>query len=238
MTATGWCCRRTRCICARTTFLWQNAAHMRIGVRNHGTVAAQVALTIRFASDFADIFEVRGMRRPRRGRSRRRSRAARSRCCSPMKGSTARSASPRSTSIRRRRGSTATTRHSRSRSSRGKAARCSSRSAATSAHIQRPYPFLRALAQATREMRATKTRRISAGTSSDVFNQILARSVADLDMLSTATEHGPYPLRRHPLVLDDLRPRRHHHRAGDAVVRTAHGARGAVAPRGAAGDGA
>ncbi len=30
---------------------------------------------------------------------------------------------------------------------------------------------------------------------------------------------GPLPLRRHPLVLDHIRPRRHHHGDADAVVR-------------------
>ena len=51
----------------RTVFLWRGTAYQRLGVRNFGDRAADLRLVIRFDSDFADLFEVRGLRRDRRG---------------------------------------------------------------------------------------------------------------------------------------------------------------------------
>jgi glycogen debranching enzyme len=51
----------------RSKFLWLGACHERIAVRNFDTRAHKCWLTINFAADFADLFEVRGMRRERRG---------------------------------------------------------------------------------------------------------------------------------------------------------------------------
>src|SRR6476620_6419111 len=51
----------------RTTFLWQKAFYQRLGLQNHGDQPITLTLTLAFASDFADLFEVRGMRREQRG---------------------------------------------------------------------------------------------------------------------------------------------------------------------------
>src|SRR5258707_6353550 len=51
----------------RTVFLWRGTAYQRIGVQNHGETTASFDLTLLFDNDFADLFEVRGERRPRRG---------------------------------------------------------------------------------------------------------------------------------------------------------------------------
>ena len=51
----------------RTIFLWQDTAYQRFGVRNYGDQAINVRLSIVFANDFADLFEVRGTHRDRRG---------------------------------------------------------------------------------------------------------------------------------------------------------------------------
>ena len=51
----------------RTLFLWNATAYQRLCIRNHGDRAAHLTLSLRFASDFADLFEVRGLRRARRG---------------------------------------------------------------------------------------------------------------------------------------------------------------------------
>jgi len=51
----------------RTIFLWRGTAYQRIGVENHGDRPAGFDLTLLFDSDFADLFEVRGDKRPRRG---------------------------------------------------------------------------------------------------------------------------------------------------------------------------
>ncbi len=49
------------------THLWQGACHWRLRVRNHGLVPVGAIIHVRFRADFADIFEVRGMRREARG---------------------------------------------------------------------------------------------------------------------------------------------------------------------------
>ena len=49
-------------------FLWQGVCYQSIRLRNYGLAPAMVDFEIRFAADYADIFEVRGQRRPRRGR--------------------------------------------------------------------------------------------------------------------------------------------------------------------------
>src|SRR5229473_893913 len=51
----------------RTVFLWRGTAYQRIGVQNHGETTASFDLTLLFDNDFADLFEMRGERRPRRG---------------------------------------------------------------------------------------------------------------------------------------------------------------------------
>ena len=51
----------------RTIFLWRGTAYQRIGLQNHGENPASFDLTLQFDNDFADLFEVRGEKRPRRG---------------------------------------------------------------------------------------------------------------------------------------------------------------------------
>ncbi|WP_406696828.1 amylo-alpha-1,6-glucosidase [Singulisphaera sp. Ch08] len=50
------------------TLLWQGACHWRLRIRNHGTAPVNASIQLRFQADFADIFEVRGMKRKARGR--------------------------------------------------------------------------------------------------------------------------------------------------------------------------
>jgi glycogen debranching enzyme len=51
----------------RSRFLWDGAWHERIRISNYGRVAHRLSLTFDIEADFADIFEVRGTRRERRG---------------------------------------------------------------------------------------------------------------------------------------------------------------------------
>ena len=45
----------------RTFFLWQGVAYLRLGIQNHGDVKVCCTVSIVFANDFADIFEVRNV---------------------------------------------------------------------------------------------------------------------------------------------------------------------------------
>lgn len=51
----------------RTKFLWQGSCYERLGVHNHSAEPCAFQMELQFASDFADLFEVRGARRERRG---------------------------------------------------------------------------------------------------------------------------------------------------------------------------
>ena len=52
---------------ARTIYLCDGSLRERIALTNHGAAEVQLALSLAFASDFADLFEVRGIRRKLRG---------------------------------------------------------------------------------------------------------------------------------------------------------------------------
>jgi len=54
----------------RTMYLFEGSLRERIVLTNHGAEPVQFTLSVIFASDFADIFEVRGIRRSRRGKAR------------------------------------------------------------------------------------------------------------------------------------------------------------------------
>jgi glycogen debranching enzyme len=51
----------------RTAFLWQGRMYQRIACVNYDDCEVRVTLTLRFAADFRDIFEVRGTARRQRG---------------------------------------------------------------------------------------------------------------------------------------------------------------------------
>ena len=51
----------------RSLFLWEGVCYQRLRLRNYGSSRVETAYSLRFNSDFADIFEVRGTQRERRG---------------------------------------------------------------------------------------------------------------------------------------------------------------------------
>src|SRR5215475_12449631 len=51
----------------RSIFIWNETIHQRIGVRNHGVLPVTFDLTVKLDNDFADLFEVRGSTRKKRG---------------------------------------------------------------------------------------------------------------------------------------------------------------------------
>ncbi len=51
----------------RSKFLWNGTCHERWRIANHGLVAGAFTLELGYQADFADIFEVRGIARERRG---------------------------------------------------------------------------------------------------------------------------------------------------------------------------
>ncbi len=52
----------------RTKFLWHGVCYERLLVKNYGLAAIEISLRLHFEADFVDIFEVRGMKRGQRGK--------------------------------------------------------------------------------------------------------------------------------------------------------------------------
>src|SRR3546814_11546255 len=51
----------------RSRFLWKSTCFERLLVRNFDDRTRRISIEVAFDADFADLFEVRGHRRPRRG---------------------------------------------------------------------------------------------------------------------------------------------------------------------------
>jgi glycogen debranching enzyme len=176
----------------RTIFLWRGTAYQRIGLQNHGDRHASFDLTLLFDSDFADLFEVRGEKRPRRG-------IGSGRLFGPAgvlldyRGLDGKS---RSTALHfepppTRLAVNAATYHldlaPQQVSSLFVAASCNK-----PADVE-PVPFFRGLLAHRREMRRSTVGATSIETSNDIFNEVLCQSMADLNMLMTDTPQGRYP---------------------------------------------
>jgi glycogen debranching enzyme len=176
----------------RTVFLWRGTAYQRIGLQNHGETPASFDLTLLFDNDFADLFEVRGEKRPRRGVGSSKLLGAAD-VALDYKGldgksrSTALHFDPRPTRL----AVNAATYHfelaPQQISSLFVAVSCDKPAG------HKPVPFFRGLLAHRREMRRSAAGAASIETSNNIFNEVLCQSMADLNMLMTDTAQGRYP---------------------------------------------
>jgi glycogen debranching enzyme len=176
----------------RTIFLWRGTAYQRIGVQNHGETTASFDLTLLFDNDFADLFEVRGERRPRRGigSSKLLGPADVALEYSGLDGtsrSTAVQFDPRPTRL----ATNAATFHLELAPQQVAALFVSV--ACNKPAALKPAPFFRGLLAHRREMRRSTSGATSIETSNNIFNEVLCQSMADLNMLMTETPQGRYP---------------------------------------------
>ncbi|WP_024511514.1 amylo-alpha-1,6-glucosidase [Bradyrhizobium sp. ARR65] len=176
----------------RTIFLWHGTAYQRVGLQNHGDYPASFDLTFLFDNDFADLFEVRGEKRARRG-------VGSAKLLSPsdvifeyrgLDGAgrcTALHFDPRPTRL----AVNSATYHfelgPQQTSSLFVAASCNKPMSF------RPARFFPALLAHRREMRCSTASAASIETSNDIFNEVLCQAMADLNMLMTETPQGRYP---------------------------------------------
>ncbi|MDE2329582.1 MAG: amylo-alpha-1,6-glucosidase [Bradyrhizobium sp.] len=176
----------------RSIFLWRGTAYQRISLQNHGGDPASFDLTLLFDNDFADLFEVRGEKRPRRG-------IGSGELLGPsdvqfdyrgLDGESRHTAlhfDPRPTRL----AVNAATYHfelaPQQASSLFVAVSCNKPAAA------KPVPFFRGLLAHCREMRRSNDGATSVETSNNIFNEVLCQSMADLNMLMTDTPQGRYP---------------------------------------------
>jgi glycogen debranching enzyme len=175
----------------RTIFLWRGTAYQRIGVQNHGGPAS-FDLTLLFDNDFADLFEVRGEKRPRRG-------IGASKLLGPAdvlleyKGLDGKSRGttlhfdPRPTRLAVNTATFHLDLAPHQISALFVAASCNKPAPF------KPGPFFRGLLAHRREMRRSTAGATSIETSNNIFNEVLCQSMADLNMLITDTPQGRYP---------------------------------------------
>ena len=177
----------------RTTYLWRDTAYQRLRIQNHGDRTCEVPLTLAFGSDFADLFEVRGLHRGRRGTANAEvSDDARVTLrYLGLDGHRRRTMvrfepAPDHLSI-----STATyTFDLQPKQSRSiyVTVKCDSSEREASW-----LPFRRGLRAAFRQHRSASRGRATIATSNSIFNEVVCRSMADLAILTTETQEGPYP---------------------------------------------
>jgi glycogen debranching enzyme len=175
----------------RTIFLWRGTAYQRLGLRNFGDRPADLRLVILFDNDFADLFEVRGLRRARRGVASRKLVGADQALLSyhGLDGKIRRTKltfDPPPSKL-------AVNAASYNLSIGPGEMQPLFIAIACDQPDERPMPFMRGLLAARRELRAATDGGTTVESSNDLFNEVLCRSAADLSMLMTDTPQGRYP---------------------------------------------
>ncbi len=176
----------------RTMYIHNGVLCQRSAVENHGNDPVTLTVTIDFESDFADLFEVRGMRRPARG-SLTKEVVGRNKVVLRYTGldrkvrETALTFEPEPTELTPTCATYALTLAPSVRWHQFVSVSCDGegRPAAPS--------FLRGLLQARRDLVGKPHAIATIETSNTVFNEIACRSLSDLRMLTTATPQGKYP---------------------------------------------
>ncbi len=178
----------------RSRFLWNAICFERLSVRNFDDKPRRIELAIAFAADFADLFEVRGTQRERRGETH-----------PPELGESRVTLSYTGLDNRRR---STTLRFDPApeglkdnyatfvldlapRESRSLFLQIDCHDEIRT--LQPHRAFFTSLRDARRALRASSSRATSIETSNQIFNETVRRSVADLYMLMTHLPEGAYP---------------------------------------------
>jgi glycogen debranching enzyme len=178
----------------RSRFLWRGVCYERLAIRNFDDRPCSLTIGIGFEADFADLFEVRGSRRNRRGTLHQ-----------PQVESdhvrlsyTGLDGVDRSTTIAFDPVPDHLTANSASFTVTlppGAARQlylqvtCAGNAAASTGR----RGFFSAILDSRRALRTASARAAAISTSNDIFNEAVRRSICDLYMLITDTPHGPYP---------------------------------------------
>ena len=176
----------------RTAYLWHGALHQRLALVNHSENAITLALALSFAGDFADLFEVRGKRRVRRGQLEEIVRSANDVIYAytgldGMVRQTELNLEPAPTQLLASAAVYRLELEPRVAQNIFLSANC------RGLRTPRPITYFRGLMAANRERRAISKKMGVARTSNDVLNEALCRAMADLCMLNTQTGEGLYP---------------------------------------------
>jgi glycogen debranching enzyme len=177
---------------ARTIFLWRSVAYQRLAVRNHADRTIALSLCLRFQSDFADLFEVRGLHRSRRGQLTQRVKGADHvqliyHGLDDAVRTTTLTFDPPPAEL------DAGVATWRIELRPGEMRPLFLNVACNAPSDRRAVTFAHGLLLARRELRAAVREATTVATSNDVLNEVLCRSAADLNMLMTDTPEGRYP---------------------------------------------
>ena len=178
----------------RLKYVWESACYERLLVHNFDTRTHTVTLGIQFGADFADLFEVRGQKRVQRGQvsAERRSDSLVALQYVGLDGVervTSLAFEPTPTYL-----DSATARF-QPQLGPGQGIRVVLRIACDQRRQKNAVGrrFYSSLRSARRALRTSSGRATSLDSSNSLFNEMARRSVADLYMLLTDTEYGPYP---------------------------------------------
>ncbi|HVJ34834.1 MAG TPA: amylo-alpha-1,6-glucosidase [Terriglobia bacterium] len=178
----------------RSRFLWNAACFERLAVRNFDSRPHRIQLEITFAADFADLFEVRGSRRNRRGEHH----PAELRPDGVTLSYTGLDQRRRETSLR----FDPQPKHLVGEQAVFDLELAPHESRFLFIQVACNVPpakgdgrrvFFNALRDARRALRSSSSRSAGVATSNEIFNEALRRSVSDLYTLITDTPEGPYP---------------------------------------------
>ncbi|HEY3567133.1 MAG TPA: amylo-alpha-1,6-glucosidase [Thermoanaerobaculia bacterium] len=176
-----------------TSFLWEGVWYARLRLHNYSLQEVEIHLAIRFGADYADIFEVRGTPRKRRGHK-----------LDPVVG--------RGTAVLGYEGLDGEVRRTRLTFSpppseltdslasfdlrlppRGEQTLDLTVAFEAGREEPRPVPFTEALERSAATLEARRAGAASVHTSNERFDDWLGRSATDLQMMATETKHGLYP---------------------------------------------
>lgn len=179
----------------RAKLLWDACSYEVLSLRNFGPERRQFHMALDFDADFADLFEVRGFHRKHRGRIERRVLDDRrvEFVYDGLDGIGRRveiTFEPAPARLTTTRAWFLVELDHQARSSVTVQVSCHTSEEPRPA---RPHSFFKAIRSVRRELRCTSRRAGGIETSNSLFNEVLCRSMSDLTMLVTHTEHGPYP---------------------------------------------
>lgn len=177
----------------RTVYVSNAALRQQLTLTNYAAEPIEASVAIGFDSDFADLFEVRGMHRPRRGKVVRSVVGATS-CLLSYTGldgvvrETHIELDPPPQAL-----SASTARYNLSLAPNAQA-HITLDIASSSGEPRAPFPgFIAGLNASKREIRRRLRGQATIETGNREFNAVLRRSAADLAVLTTETADGPYP---------------------------------------------
>jgi glycogen debranching enzyme len=178
---------------ARAKFLWEASCHELFTVTNYADQRTRLHLALDFAADFADLFEIRGYLRSRRGTvvSEQRGPAAISFVYRSLDGvprSTCISFDPAPVTLNSSRADFVLELDPRERRTLGVTVQCLQGDQPASAG-----PFYTTMRRARHVRARARSSLAKIESSNATVNSILSRSTSDLAMLMTETPHGPYP---------------------------------------------